>query len=452
MKQERVQRVSWTKEKIQEEAKRFSTRSEFARGNVSAYKKAHREGWLDEVCNFMVRPSKPKGYWTKERVFETAKSYTSKADFSKNAPIAYRVALSNGWLRELSSLFEGQQPYTREECRQEASKYNSKEDFMKESPICYNCAKNYRILTEICSHMGTNTNYRYVYAFEFEDHYAYIGMSCSPQKRCNQHLTEKKSTVYKYIKETGSRYIFKVLTEGLVENAVQQEILWINKYKGDGWILLNKELDELDNDGSPKYTYEYCEMIANRYAHSQNFKKGNSLVYNYAVRHGWLDNICRHMDKDAQEAQHWTKERCLEEAKKYEMRKDFQKECSGAYAAAYRNKWLDEICSHMERPTPHNSYWTSERCHDEALKYTTRKDFQRGSGGAYNAARRKGLLDTICAHMPKTNKPSGYWTKNRCFREAQKNKRMSEFRKNCPSAFNIAWRNGWIDEIRDLLK
>ena len=52
MKQERVQRVSWTKEKIQEEAKRFSTRSEFAKGNVSAYKKAHREGWLDEISGF----------------------------------------------------------------------------------------------------------------------------------------------------------------------------------------------------------------------------------------------------------------------------------------------------------------------------------------------------------------------------------------------------------------
>ena len=208
MKQKRVPKESWTKEKIQEEAKRFSTRSEFARGNVSAYKKAHREGWLDDVCNFMVRHSKPKGYWTKERVFATAKNYTSKADFSRNAPIAYRVALSNGWIRELNSLFEGQLPYTREECRQEASKYNSKEDFMKESPIYYNCAKNYRILTEICSHMGTNTNYRYVYAFEFEDRHVYIGMSCSPQKRCKQHLTEKKSTVYKYIKETGSEYIF----------------------------------------------------------------------------------------------------------------------------------------------------------------------------------------------------------------------------------------------------
>ena len=452
MRQKRDEKVSWTKEGIQEEAKRFSTRSEFARGNRSAYKKAHREGWLDEICISMVSPSKPKGYWTKERVFEMAKNHTTKADFLKNAPIAYRVALSHGWIEELRSLFEGKQPYTREECQQEASKYNSREDFMKKSPLYYNCAKNYRILTEICSHMGTDTNFRYVYAFEFEDHHAYIGLSCFPQKRCKQHLTDKKSTVYKYIKETGSKYIFKVLTEGSVENAIQQEILWINKYKEDGWGLLNKELDELANDGSPKYSYEYCEMIANRYAHSQNFKKGNRLVYNYAVRHGWLDNICKHMDKDAQEAQHWTKERCLEEAKKYEVRKDFQKGCSGAYAAAYRNKWLDEICSHMERPTPHNRFWTTERCHEEALKYTTRRDFQEGSGGAYNAAKRMGVLDTICAHMPRTNKPAGYWTKTRCLKEAKKNKSMSEFRKNSPSAFNIAWRNGWIDEIRDFLK
>ena len=106
----------------------------------------------------------------------------------------------------------------------------------------------------------------------------------------------------------------------------------------------------------------------------------------------------------------------------------------------------------MERPTPHNRFWTKERCQEEALKYTTRRDFQKGCGSAYNAAKRMGVLDTICAHMPRTNKPAGYWTKARCLKEAKKNKSMSEFRKNCPSAFNIAWRNGWIDEIRDILK
>jgi len=298
--------------------------------------------------------------------------------------------------------------------------------------------------------MGTNSNLRYVYVFEFEDRCAYIGLSCYPQRRCRQHINDHNSTVFKHIKDTECKYIFKVLTDGLVEKAVQQEILWINKYKNDGWVLLNKELDELSSDGSPKYTYEYCEMIANRYAHSQNFRKGNALVYNYALRHGFLDNICKHMDKNTEIAQHWSKDRCVEEAHKYQTRKDFQQQCHGAYAAAHRNKWLDEICSHMERPAAHNKYWTIERCHEEAFKYTTRRDFQEGNSGAYNAARRMGILDTICTHMTPKNKPSGYWTKNRCLKEAKKNRSLSDFRKNNPSAFIISWRNGWIDEIRTL--
>lgn len=452
MKQERAPKKTWTKEEIQEEANKYPNRSKFASGNRSAYKKAQREGWLDEVCGSMNSPLKPKGYWTKERIFEIAKTYKSRADFLKKEPSAYRVALSHGWTREFNQLFERKLPYTKEECRLEALKYNSKEDFKKYSPIYYDCAKSYRILTEISDHMGINSNLRYVYVFEFEDHHAYIGLSCYPQRRFRQHLNEDNSTVSKYIKETGCKYVFKVLTGGAVNDAVQQEIQWIKNYKEDGWVILNKELDDLANDGSPKYTFEYCVEIANRYAHIRNFQKGNTLVYNYVVRHGWLDKICKHMDKDTQEANHWTKERCLEVANNFKTRTDFQKGCRGAYAAAYRNKWLDEICSHMERPTSPNKYWTIERCQEEALKYATKKDFQKGSSGAYNTARKMGMLDVICQHMPKTNKPLGYWTKERCLNEAKKNKSMSEFRKNCPSAFIISWRNGWIDEIRVFFK
>lgn len=452
MEQKRAPKVYWTKEKIIEEAKKYSTRSEFANGNRSAYKKAHREGWLNEVCGSMISRSKPKGYWTKEKIFEIAKDYTSKTDFFKSEPIAYQIVRSRGWNDELSLLFEEQQQFTKEECRMEALKYNCKEDFKNGSPQYFDCAKKHRFLTEICSHMGTCGNSRYIYVFEFDDQYAYIGLSYSPQNRCRQHLTEKKSTVYKHIKETGCEYNFKVLTNASVEDVVQQEILWRKRYKDKGWILLNKELDELANDGSPKYSYEYCKMIASRYAHRQSFQCGNSLVYNYALRHGLLDEICKHMDTGTQIVTHWTKERCQEEAYKYKTRKDFQKECRGAYAAAYRNKWLDDICVHMERPTPHNLYWTTERCAEEALKYTTRRDFKEARPGAYNAAKKNGLLDTICSHMPRTNKPAGYWTKTRCLKEAWKYKSMSDFRKHCPSAFNIAWRNGWLDDIRDILK
>jgi predicted GIY-YIG superfamily endonuclease len=45
---------------------------------------------------------------------------------------------------------------------------------------------------------------------------------------------------------------------------------------------------------------------------------------------------------------YWTFERCEKEAKKYLTRLDFQKG-SSSYQAAQRNRWLDKICTHMEK-------------------------------------------------------------------------------------------------------
>lgn len=45
---------------------------------------------------------------------------------------------------------------------------------------------------------------------------------------------------------------------------------------------------------------------------------------------------------------YWTKEQCQIESLKYNHRKEFQINCSSAYEKAFRNKWLDEICSHMK--------------------------------------------------------------------------------------------------------
>ena len=40
-------------------------------------------------------------------------------------------------------------------------------------------------------------------------------------------------------------------------------------------------------------------------------------------------------------------------------------------------------------------YWTKELLQEEALKYKTRNEFNKGSKGAYKAAHRKGILDDI---------------------------------------------------------
>lgn len=44
-------------------------------------------------------------------------------------------------------------------------------------------------------------------------------------------------------------------------------------------------------------------------------------------------------------------------------------------------------------------YWTKERCHEEALKFNSRGDFQKKSRSAYLTSYKKGWLNDVCSHM-----------------------------------------------------
>ena len=40
--------------------------------------------------------------WTKEAVFEESKKYTTKVEFKKSSSVAYRVAVKNEWIKEMT--------------------------------------------------------------------------------------------------------------------------------------------------------------------------------------------------------------------------------------------------------------------------------------------------------------------------------------------------------------
>lgn len=44
---------------------------------------------------------------------------------------------------------------------------------------------------------------------------------------------------------------------------------------------------------------------------------------------------------------YWTFDKVKEEASKFLSRNEFNKLSKSAYLAAYRNGWLDDVCSHM---------------------------------------------------------------------------------------------------------
>lgn len=156
-----------------------------------------------------------------------------------------------------------------------------------------------------------------------------------------------------------------------------------------------------------------CRDEALRYRTRSDFELGNYAAYCTAKRNDWLGEICAHMPPPHQlvPSGFWTKkENCLEMALKYSTRNELKKNANGAYRSALRNGWIEEICAHMVPTNRHMpGHWdVKENCRLEALKYSIRFDFQKGSSGAYEAAKRNGWMDEVCAHMaaPRTAPPA----------------------------------------------
>jgi len=103
----------------------------------------------------------------------------------------------------------------------------------------------------------------------------------------------------------------------------------------------------------------------------------------------------------------WTFELLQAEAAEYSSRNAFNKGSRQAYKAAWRRGILDDICGHMNRPKSDRK-WTLEALKIEALRYQTRTEFSKGSSGAYDAAWKNGWLDIVCSHMPKAERLTDY--------------------------------------------
>lgn len=144
------------------------------------------------------------------------------------------------------------------------------------------------------------------------------------------------------------------------------------------------------------------------------------------------------------------KENVLKRALDFRSLKEFKKEEPGAYSAALRNKYTNELI--FSEPRKQKNSWTYEKCFEEAKKFKDYKEFSKQSSGACLKSRRKGWdsdytwMDNI---PPKVNKISKYSniTKEQCYLEFCKfNKSRIEFKKNKPGLWKKAYNNGWLDE------
>ena len=122
------------------------------------------------------------------------------------------------------------------------------------------------------------------------------------------------------------------------------------------------------------WTIERCKKEAIKYKTKTEFCKNAPGAYTASLKHGWLDAVCSHMLVKWKKK--WAdKTICKNEALKYSTRSDFAKHCNGAYTYAMRHGFLDEICQHMQYVW--KAKWNRELCSIEAKKYQRRIDFAK---------------------------------------------------------------------------
>jgi hypothetical protein len=95
---------------------------------------------------------------------------------------------------------------------------------------------------------------------------------------------------------------------------------------------------------------------------------------------------------------------------------------------------------------PHDYWAIKENCAAEAAKHPTRTAFQRGAPTAYDYAYRNGWLDGFFG--PSGYKTPGYFDdKENCRAEAMKCRSVDAFELVSPVAYQSGVRNGWLSEF-----
>lgn len=289
--------------------------------------------------------------WTKEKCQEEALKYSTRNEFFKKCANAYNACIRNKWIEEVCShMISPNKPnnyWTKERCAEEALKYKSRSEFEKNSPFAYakSGAKEWK--DEICSHMNTSGNKynRCIYAVEFPDNNVYIGLTYDFNKRFHQHLNDVKtnSSVFRHYTKTKLVPVMKQLTDYIaVDDASKVENIKKEEYIKNGWVVLNKAKCGNVGGKTVKWIKERCQVEALKYDTRNEFKIKSPNAYHAALRNKWIDEICSHMSYKNNPSGYWTKEVCQKEASRYRNREDFKKS-GGAFGSSYRNGWLDEF-------------------------------------------------------------------------------------------------------------
>ena len=448
----------WTYESCYEEAKKYKTKVEFQKSNAGAFKYAYEKGLL-KVFDWFEEIKKPNGYWTKDRCEEEARKYHTKGDFLKGCSAAHHAAVVNGWLDDYDwlidqridiikdkidsvyvYLFEDTKvAYVGRTLIRRQKKRDQEHIFSLENDNVARYAKKHHVPVPPMKILESNLTLEEGLDREdywrrwYEQHgYTMLNRLTTGIGKGSigtiSHGKWNKKTCYEEAKKYHSASEFGKANGSAYDAA-----------RRNGWV---KDYTWFDVLWEPKWDKESCYKEAKKYKTRGEFQKGSASAYNKALRNGCIKGYDWMTSRQRKPNGYWNNfDNCYEEAKKYKNRKGFQKGCVSGYNYALYNGWLDDYTWFDEKQK--YNYWNKETCYEEAKKYSSRSEFGKHSVRAYGLALENGWLEDYTWFKPLTN----YWTYDTCKAEAANYEKRSHFKAGAPGAYTKSRINGWLEDF-----
>ena len=300
-----------SKDKCREAALKCKTRTEFKKKYWQAWFNCRKNNWTEELCSHFETKQVERGYWqSEERCLEVAMLCSSKSEFQKLYPQAWKVSHKNGWDKtyiffpsesELKRIHNPNYKWTYDACYEEAKKYKTRSEFQDENLGAYSAAwrkgwiKDYVWLVDgrLAKIEEKIDN---VYAYEFPElSSVYVGRTIDVARRDTEHNRDGNisDAVYLFAKNNNLEIPkMKLLEEGLsVKDGQIYEGLWVDIYKEEGWNIINrKETGGLGSIAFGKWNRTTCYEEAKKYKTRKEFRLKSSSAYKRAWKCGWLDD------------------------------------------------------------------------------------------------------------------------------------------------------------------
>ena len=371
------------------DAQKYTSVSEWRKNSSSAYAICCRNKWNDDACAHMSRQKQANGYWTDAKVLDEANKFSSTAEWSQKSPSSYAVAKRKKLVPDSMRRELVHNQWSKSQISKVAKECKTRGEFRSTYPSAYSIAIDKGWLEDVCTHMLNTAPWfgpRVIREFLIAHDIEFVA----------EHKFKEDPTVKNYPYD-----FFLPKFQLVIEyQGRQHKVGWHNNLDDAKAIQAR---DELKRNFARSIGLAYLEL-------DQSTKKelvnalgsflralANSLQIEMAVKPRVLSDVEL---KEIETPFKWSEKSVKEAIGFCKTIKEFRQNYPTGYDYALKNDLWEKLGKKLIRITHHGKY-TKQFVADVASSCTTRNEFKISNKGAWAAAQRNGWLEEVCAHMPK---------------------------------------------------